>query len=82
MEAADGLRERATLPLEPLLSIADVAEVLRISESGVYRLMRSNELPPVRIGGRTLFSPDSVRALIAARSGGNRRNTEELEESE
>jgi hypothetical protein len=30
--------------------------------------MRSGELPAVRIGGRTLFSPDTVRTLIAARS--------------
>jgi excisionase family DNA binding protein len=81
MEAADRLREPSTPPLEPLLSIADVAEILRISESGVYRLMRSNELPPVRIGGRTLFSPDSVRALIAARSDQAGRSAQELEGS-
>jgi len=81
MEAADRLREHPTPSLEPLLSIAEVAEILRISESGVYRLMRSNELPPVRIGGRTLFSPDSVRALIAAGSEHNQRSAEHMEGS-
>jgi excisionase family DNA binding protein len=81
MEANDRVSESQATPLEPLLSIGDVAEILRISESGVYRLMRSEDLPAIRIGGRTLFSPDSVRALIAARSDHTRRPTEELEGS-
>lgn len=68
MEAPDRIREPTVAPLEPLLSISEVRAVLRISESGVYRLLRSGELPAVRIGGRTLFSPDAVRDLIAARS--------------
>jgi excisionase family DNA binding protein len=68
VEAPDRLREHPSAHIEPLLSIAEVRQVLRISESGVYRLMRSGELPAVRIGGRTLFSPDTVRTLIAARS--------------
>lgn len=53
--------------LEPLLSIAEVRAVLRVSESTLYRLMRSGEIVPVRIGGRTLFSPKAVRQFIADR---------------
>ena len=80
MEAPDRIREPAAAPIEPLLSIAEVREVLRISESGVYRLMRSGELPAVRIGGRTLFSPDAVRELISARSEPSNRMAPTMED--
>src|SRR3954454_3986266 len=51
--------------LEPLLSIDDVARLLRVSESSVYRLVRSGELGRVKVGGRTLVEPGAVRAFIA-----------------
>ena len=62
--------------IETLLSLDDVANVLRISESGVYRLVRSGELPRVKVGNRTLFAPHDVRAFIASRreaTGDNKR---------
>ena len=68
MNGHERLREPETAPLEPLLSVSEVRRILRISESGVYRLVRSGELSTVRIGGRTLFAPQSVRELIASRS--------------
>ena len=49
--------------IEALLSLDDVSKVLRISESGVYRLVRSGELPRVKVGNRTLFEPHDVRTL-------------------
>src|SRR4051794_30738151 len=51
--------------LEPLLSIDDVARLLSVWESGVYRLVRSGELARVKVGGRTLFEPKAVRAFVA-----------------
>ncbi len=56
--------------IEVLMSIDDVVDVLRISESGVYRLVRNGELPRVKVGGRTLFDPNDVRALIANKRQG------------
>jgi excisionase family DNA binding protein len=53
--------------LEALLSVRDVGDVLRISESGVYRLVRRGELIPVKVGGRTLFEPAVIRAFITLR---------------
>lgn len=53
--------------IEPLLSLDEVADLLRISESGVYRLVRSGELPRVKVGNRTLFEPDEIRRFIAQR---------------
>lgn len=53
--------------LESLMSISEVAEVLRISERGVYRLMSGGRLPSVKVGGRTLIEPAEVRRFIASR---------------
>lgn len=61
-------RNSAIAPaLEPLLSIEEVSDLLRISESGVYRLRRGGQLPSVKVGGRTLFEPDTIREFIASR---------------
>lgn len=53
--------------LEPLLSIEEVCDLLRISESGVYRFLRRGELASVKVGGRTLFEPGVIREFIAER---------------
>ncbi len=37
---------------ERFLQLADVAEVLNISSSQTYALVRSGELPAIKIGGR------------------------------
>lgn len=66
MTAADGQRHPEH-GLEPLLGINDIVELLRISESGVYRLVRRGELTSVKVGGRTRFEPSAVRAFIAAK---------------
>ncbi len=51
--------------LEPLLSIDEVAQFLRVSESSVYRLVRTGDLARVKVGGRTLFEPEAVRDFLA-----------------
>ena len=53
--------------IEALLSVDEVARLLCISESGVYRLVRSGELPRVKVGKRTLFEPHAIRRFIASR---------------
>lgn len=49
-----------------LLTIADVAERLRVSQPTVHRLKASGKLPAVRFGRAVRFRPDDVAALIAA----------------
>jgi len=66
MTAADTSRQ-ALHGIEALLSIDEVVHLLRISESGVYRLVRSGELPRVKVGSRTLFEPHEIRRFIASR---------------
>ena len=67
---------RANVGIEPLLSIEEVAEVLRISESGVYRLIRRDELCCVKVGGRTLFEQLELRNFIANSRQASSLNTE------
>jgi excisionase family DNA binding protein len=57
----------ATETLERLLSIEDVADVLRISQRGVYRLIGRGELPTVKIGGLTRIEPQQLKSYIAER---------------
>jgi excisionase family DNA binding protein len=53
--------------LEPLMSIEDVAEMLGISQRGVYRLISRGELPTVKIGGLTRIEPRQLKIYIAKR---------------
>lgn len=49
------------------LQLADVAEVLNISSSQTYALVRSGELPAIKIGGRGQWRVEStaLEAYIA-----------------
>lgn len=49
-----------------LLSVAELADALGVSESTVYRWTSRGELPTVRLGGRIRFSPEAIGLAIAA----------------
>jgi len=70
--------QQAVGNIEPLLSVDEVAGLLRISESGVYRLIRREELCCVKVGSRTLFEQPELRAFIATKRKGSTTSTEEL----
>jgi excisionase family DNA binding protein len=59
------------IPLEPLLTVADVCKLLAVSKQTLYRLLRAGELTPSRVGDRLRFRPDDVRAYLE-------RNREEV----
>lgn len=40
------------MPADRFLTLADVAEILNISDSQTYRLVRTGDLPAIKIGGR------------------------------
>jgi excisionase family DNA binding protein len=47
-----------------LFTVAEVAEVMRVSNMTVYRLIRSGELPALRVGkGYRIFESDLERFL-------------------
>lgn len=45
-----GITQRYTRVMDQLLTVAEVADLLRVSTMTVYRLIRSGELPAVRVG--------------------------------
>lgn len=49
-----------------LLTAAEVAERLRIPRSTVYRLARSQIIPYLKVGRRTLFDPSALQAWVNA----------------
>jgi excisionase family DNA binding protein len=62
--------------LEPLMSIEEVAEVLAISERGVYRLMNRGDLVAVKVGSCTRVEPEELRRYIAERRRPAEKETE------
>jgi excisionase family DNA binding protein len=50
--------------LVDLLTINDVARVLRITRASVYGLIRKGELVPIRVGQRARFEPADIRAYL------------------
>jgi len=52
----------------PLLTVADVAEVLRLSVRSVRRLIADNRLRAVRIGRAVRVRAEDLRSFLAASS--------------
>lgn len=48
----------------PLMSLPDVAIWLHCSEKTAWRLVGSGRLTKVKVGSRTLVTPESVEAYI------------------
>jgi excisionase family DNA binding protein len=51
-------------PLEPLLTVGDVCQLLAVSKPTVYRLLQAGELHPSRVGERLRFEPEDVRGYL------------------
>jgi excisionase family DNA binding protein len=58
-ETSDGPTEETIEPR--LLTIADVARYLSVSEAQVYALVRSGQLPAVKLGGKGVWRIDRQR---------------------
>ena len=57
-----------TAPLEPLLNIGAVAELLGLSRASIYRLIEAGELQPIRVGARSpRVSPAEIRRFVERR---------------
>ena len=68
-EDQDEAAPAAPLPsIEPLLTIEDVAALLKTSKTAVYGLMRVGSLPFVKLGNSRRVHPDDLRQFY--RTGG------------
>jgi excisionase family DNA binding protein len=61
---AKKLEAQPDLYLPPLLSIEDVRDYLGLGKTVVYEMIRSGELPHIRIRNRVRVSADDLRAYI------------------
>ncbi|MCS4155053.1 excisionase family DNA binding protein [Salinibacter ruber] len=57
---------------DALLTREEAAERLGISERTLDDMADRGEIQPVRIRGRVLYSPDTLKAYIRRRAGGGR----------
>jgi excisionase family DNA binding protein len=54
-------------PLLGLLTIPEVAELLRISVPSVRRLQQRRQLPFIKVGGRIRFAKSDIALYVAKR---------------
>ena len=52
---------------DPLLTVAEAADYLRISKPSVYRLVRHQGLPCVRITSDIRFRPEDIETWLESR---------------
>lgn len=69
IEPAAAAIKPATGGLQPLLTLGEVAALLRVSGKTVQRLVATRRLPCVRIGRRVRFTSADVFRFVAARKG-------------
>ena len=50
--------------VRPLLTVPELARVLRIGRTSVYRLVKSGSIHPVVVGERLRFRPEDVEAYL------------------
>ena len=60
-------REKAQPPLQPLLTIEETAEILHLSRSAVYELIKHEGLPSFTIGGSRRIHPEELAQWINQR---------------
>jgi excisionase family DNA binding protein len=51
--------------LEPLLSIQQAAKILGISQCTLRNWIQRKKIARVKVGGRVMFRPDTIREFIA-----------------
>jgi hypothetical protein len=64
--------KRTARPIRPgqrLVGVGTFAEMIGISPAGAYRILHRQEIPVVRLGGRTLIAVTEIDKFIEARSG-------------
>jgi excisionase family DNA binding protein len=61
-QSVSRLWDTADVPDEPrFLTLTDVAEVLNVSSAQVYALVRSGDLPSIKVGGRGQYRVERER---------------------
>jgi excisionase family DNA binding protein len=53
---------------EPLLTVGEVANIMRVSNMTVYRLIKAGQLAAIRVGKNYRFRPSEVEFYLSARA--------------
>ena len=53
--------------LERLLTVGEVAALLRLHPKTIERMVREGRIPSLRLGGRLRFRPSDIVSWLAAR---------------
>lgn len=53
---------------EPLLTVAEVAQLMRVSSMTVYRLIKSGQLPAVRVGKNYRLRRSDIEQYLTERA--------------
>ena len=61
-------------PMRPLLTVAEVGELLRLSPRSIRRLIADGRLPVVPLGHAIRIRPQDVEALVASSGQGRSRD--------
>jgi len=67
MERSPIGRSGGVTPLERLLTVRELAELLQLHAKTVERMARDGRLPSVRVTGRLRFKPSDIASWLAAR---------------
>ncbi len=54
--------------MKNLLTIQEVAEMLKISVSTLYRWVNKREIPFVKLGGKLRFNEDEIKTFVLRNS--------------
>ena len=58
------MKARSETTLEPMMTVKELADYLRVHPTTIYRLLRAGELPAMRIGADWRFNRESIDAWI------------------
>ena len=53
------------MALEHLLTVKEVASLLRVSAQTLYKMLEAGEIPAVKVGSQWRFDRDKIREWIA-----------------
>jgi len=56
-----------SIPVKTLLTVGEVAELLRIKPQTLYKWICERKIPSISLGGRTLFDKDELQAWISSK---------------
>ena len=65
------------MEMENLMTLKEVARLLRLSPQTLYKMLKQSSIPAVKIGNQWRFEQAQVRAWLMSHGSGPERETQE-----